>query len=41
MAEYAGYVASQPVDFGKIGSGLVSNLISIQEKKLNTTKKNN
>lgn len=33
MAEYAGYVASQPVDFGKIGSGLVSNLISIQEKK--------
>lgn len=33
MAEYAGYVASQPVDFGKIGSGLVSNLIAIQEKK--------
>jgi hypothetical protein len=33
MAEYAGYVASQPVDYGKIGSGLVSNLISIQEKK--------
>lgn len=33
MAEYAGYVASQPIDFGKIGTGLVSNLISIQEKK--------
>jgi len=33
MAEYAGYVASQPVDYGKIGTGLVSNLISIQEKK--------
>lgn len=33
MAEYAGYVASQPVDFGKIGTGLVSNIIGIQERK--------
>lgn len=33
MAEYAGYVASQPVDFGKIGSGLISNVIELQDRK--------
>lgn len=33
MAEYAGYVATQPIDFGKIGSGLISNVIDIEEKK--------
>lgn len=33
MAEYAGYVAPQSVDFGKIGTQFVSNLISLQEKK--------
>ena len=33
MAEYAGYVATQPIDFGKIGTGLVSNVIDLQERK--------
>lgn len=33
MAEYAGYVASQPIDFGKIGTGLISNVIDLQERK--------
>jgi hypothetical protein len=33
MAEYAGYVASAPVDFGAITSGLVSNIISIDQAK--------
>lgn len=33
MAEYAGYVATQPIDFGKIGTGLISNVIDLQERK--------
>jgi len=33
MAEYAGYVASQPIDFGKIGTGLISNVIELQDRK--------
>jgi len=33
MAEYAGYVASAPVNYGEITNGLVSNIIAIDQAK--------
>lgn len=33
MAEYAGYVASAPVNYGQITDGLVSNIIAIDQAK--------
>lgn len=33
MAEYAGYVATPPVNYGEITDGLVSNIISIEQAK--------
>jgi hypothetical protein len=33
MAEYAGYVASPPVNYGEITNGLVSNIIAIDQAK--------
>ncbi len=33
MAEYAGYVASPPVNYGEITDGLVSNIISIDQAR--------
>jgi hypothetical protein len=33
MAEYAGYVASPPINYGEISDGLVSNIIAIDQAK--------
>lgn len=39
MAEYAGYVASAPVNYGEITNGLVTNLIAIDQAKREEDKK--
>jgi len=39
MAEYAGYVASAPVNYGEITNGLVSNIIAIDQAKREEDKK--
>jgi hypothetical protein len=39
MAEYAGYVASAPINYGQITEGLVSNVIAIDQAKREEDKK--
>ncbi len=39
MAEYAGYVAAPPVNYGEITDGLVSNIIAIDQAKREEEKK--
>lgn len=39
MAEYAGYVAAPPVNYGEITNGLVSNIIAIDQAKREEDKK--
>ena len=39
MAEYAGYVASAPVNYGQITDGLVSNIIAIDQARREEQKK--